>query len=71
MRPVLLVFSYVFYPVVKLFDIITKGVVKLTRSSYTPPPITEEDIKGVIDQGLEEKAIEKEEMQVSSWGSKI
>jgi len=62
--PVLLTFSYVFYPVVKFFEIITKGVVKLTGSSYTPPPITEEDIIGVIDQGLEEKAIEKEEMEL-------
>ena len=62
--PVLLAFSYVFYPVVKFFEIITKGVVKLTGSSYTPPPITEEDIIGVIDQGLEEKAIEKEEMKL-------
>ncbi len=62
--PVLLVFSYVFYPIVKFFEIITKGVVKLTGSSYTPPPITEEDIKGVIDQGLAEKAIEKEEMEL-------
>jgi len=62
--PVLLAFSYVLYPVVKFFEIITKGVVKLTGSSYTPPPITEEDIKGVIAQGLEEKAIEKEEMEL-------
>ena len=62
--PVLLAFSYVFYPVVKFFEIVTKGVVKLTGSSYTPPPITEEDIIGVIDQGLEEKAIEKEEMKL-------
>jgi len=62
--PVLLAFSYVLYPVVKFFEIITKGVVKLTGSSYTPPPITEEDIRGVIDQGLEEKAIEKEEMKL-------
>jgi CBS domain containing-hemolysin-like protein len=61
---VLLAFSYVFYPVVKFFEVITKGVVKLTGSSYTPPPITEEDIKGVIDQGLAEKAIEKEEMEL-------
>jgi CBS domain containing-hemolysin-like protein len=44
--------------------VITKGVVKMTGSSYTPPPITEEDIKGVIDQGLEEKALEKEEMEL-------
>ncbi len=62
--PVLLGFSYVFYPLVKFFEIITKGVVKITGSSYVPPPITEEEIKGVIDLGLEEKAIEKEEMEL-------
>lgn len=62
--PVLLVFSYVFYPVVKFFEIITKGVVKITGSSNLPPPITEEEIKGVIDQGMAEKALEKEEMDL-------
>ena len=62
--PVLLAFSYVFYPVVKFFETITKGVVKITGSSHIPPPITEEDIKGVIDQGLEEKALEKDEMEL-------
>jgi CBS domain containing-hemolysin-like protein len=62
--PVLLVFSYVFYPIVKFFETITKGVVKMTGSSQTPPPITEEEIKGVIDQGLEEKAIERDEMEL-------
>ncbi|MFQ5497808.1 MAG: hemolysin family protein [Nitrosopumilus sp.] len=62
--PVLLAFSYMFFPVVKFFEIITKGVVKMTGSSYSPPPITEEEIKGVIDQGMEEKAIEKEEMEL-------
>jgi CBS domain containing-hemolysin-like protein len=62
--PILLAFSYVFYPVVKFFEIITKGVVKITGSSHIPPPITEEDIRGVIDQGLEEKAIDKDEMEL-------
>ncbi len=62
--PVLLGFSYAFYPVVKFFEIISKGVVKLAGSSYNPPPITEEDIKGVIEQGLAEKALEKEEMEL-------
>jgi len=62
--PVLLGFSYLFYPVVKFFEIITRGVVRITGSSYVPPPITEEEIKGVIDQGLAEKAIEKDEMEL-------
>ena len=62
--PVLLGFSYLFYPIVKFFEIITKGVVKMTGSSYIPPPITEEEIKGVIDQGLAEKALEKDEMEL-------
>ena len=62
--PVLLAFSYAFYPIVKFFEIITRGVVKITGSSHTPPPITEEDIRGVIDQGLEEKALEKDEMEL-------
>ena len=62
--PVLLGFSYVFYPIVKFFEVITKGVVRITGSSYMPPPITEDEIKGVIEQGHEEKAIEKEEMEM-------
>ncbi|RNJ77085.1 MAG: HlyC/CorC family transporter [Nitrosopumilus sp. H8] len=62
--PVLLAFSYSLYPVVKLFETLTRGVVKMTGSRYTPPPITEEEIRGVIDQGLEENAIEKEEREL-------
>ena len=62
--PVLLGFSYALYPIVKLFEMITRGIVKLTGSSYFPPPLTEEEIKGVVDQGLEDKAIEEEERQL-------
>lgn len=62
--PILLGFSYVFFPIVKLFEVITKGVVRLAGSSYVPPPITEEEIKDVIDLGLAEKAIEKEEREL-------
>lgn len=62
--PVLLAFGYAFWPVVKLFEIITKGMVKLTGSSYHAPPITEEDIKGIVEQGVADKAIEKEEREL-------
>lgn len=59
--PVLLAFSYVFWPIVKLFEIITRGMVRITGSSYHAPPITEEEIKGIVEQGLVDKALEKDE----------
>ena len=62
--PVLLAFSYAFWPVVKMFEIITRGMVRLTGSSYHAPPITEEEIKGIVEQGLADKAIEKEEREL-------
>ena len=62
--PILLGFSYVLYPIVKLFELITRVIVKLAGSSYLPPPITEEEIKVVIDLWMAEKAIEKEEHEM-------
>lgn len=62
--PTLLGFSYAVWPVVKLFEIITRGVVNLTGSSYLPPPITEDEIKHVIDQGMAENALEREEHEL-------
>ncbi|MDX1595842.1 MAG: hemolysin family protein, partial [Nitrosopumilaceae archaeon] len=61
---VLLVFSYIFWPIVKLFEIITRAMVRITGSSYYAPPITEEEIKGIVQQGLIDKALEKDETQL-------
>jgi len=61
---ILLAFSYAFYPIVLFFEQITKGIIKLTGSSQEPPRLTEEEIKGVIEQGLEDKAIEKQESEL-------
>ena len=61
---VLLVFSYAFYPIVRILEAITKGIISLTGSSDNPPGLTEDEIKGVIDQGLKDKAIEKQESEL-------
>ncbi|MDE1770285.1 MAG: HlyC/CorC family transporter [Thaumarchaeota archaeon] len=57
----LLVFSYVFYPFVLLFERITNAILKAVGSSHQPPPITEQEIYSVIEQGLEDKALQKHE----------
>ncbi len=61
---VLLAFSYAFYPIVRILESITKGIIRLTGSSDNPPGLTEDEIKGVIDQGLKDKAIEKQESEL-------
>ena len=61
---ILLAFSYAFFPIVWLFEIITKGMMRLTGSSDIPPGLTEDEIKEVVDQGLKDKAIEKQESEL-------
>ncbi|MFB5627669.1 MAG: hemolysin family protein [Nitrosarchaeum sp.] len=62
--PVLIIFGYAFWPVVKILEIITKSIVKLTGSSYHGPLITEEEIRGIVEQGLADKALEKDESEL-------
>ena len=61
---VLLAFSYAFYPIVWMFEKITKGIINLIGSTEEPPRLTEEEIKGVIEQGLQDNAIEKQESEL-------
>ena len=61
---ILLGFSYVFYPIVIFFEIVTKGIIKLTGSNDEPPVLTEDEIKEVVEQGLKDKAIEKQESEL-------
>ena len=61
---IILVFSYVFYPFILLFEKITNGILKAVGSSHQPPPITEQEIYSVIEQGLEDKALQKHEREL-------
>lgn len=58
---ILLAFSYVLYPVVWVLERITRAIIKLTGSGYRPPAMTGEDIKGIIDQGHRDDALETSE----------
>ena len=61
---ILLIFGYVLFPIVWIFEIITKGMIKLTGSSDIPPGLTEDEIKEVVEQGYKDKAIEKQESEL-------
>ena len=58
---VLLGFTYMMYPFVIFLEHLTKMIMKLSGGYPHLKPITEEEIKEVIDQGYEEKTLEKEE----------
>ena len=59
---VLLIFTYMMYPFVKFLEYLTITILKFSSGySPQPKPITEEEIKEVVDLGYAEKAIEKEE----------
>ncbi len=58
---VLLVFSYAFYPAVWILEKISRGIIKITGSDYLPPALTGEEIKGIIDQGHRDQALDVQE----------
>ncbi|MDH5417846.1 MAG: hemolysin family protein [Nitrosopumilus sp.] len=58
---ILLMFSYATYPVVWVLERITRVMIKLTGSDYHPPALTENEIKGIIDQGHRDDALESHE----------
>lgn len=57
----LLAFTYITYPFVWLLEKFIKFMIKIVGGKVTIQPITESEIHEVVELGLEEKAIEKEE----------
>ncbi|HXV66476.1 MAG TPA: hemolysin family protein [Nitrosopumilaceae archaeon] len=68
---ILLVFSYVFYPAVWILERITRGIIRITGSSYHPPALTEADIMGIVEQGHKDEAIEKHERDLVTGALKF
>ena len=58
---ILLGFTYMMYPFVIFLEHLTKMIMKLSGGYPHLRPITEEEIKEVVDQGYAEKTLEKEE----------
>lgn len=58
---ILMMFSYATYPVVWVLERITRVMIKITGSDYHPPALTENELKGIIDQGHRDEAIETHE----------
>ncbi|MDH3312799.1 MAG: hemolysin family protein [Nitrosopumilus sp.] len=58
---ILLMFSYATYPVVWVLERITRVMIKITGSDYHPPALTENEIRGIIDQGHRDEALESQE----------
>lgn len=61
---VLLAFTYITYPLVLLLESFISFMIKIAGGSTSPKPITEDEIHEVIDLGLKENAIEKEEHEL-------
>jgi len=47
---ILLAFSYALFPIIWVFEIITKGMIRLTGSSDIPPGLTEDEIKEIVNK---------------------
>lgn len=62
--PVILVLQYAIYPVVRMFEGITKGIFRLMGTHERPHPISEDEVRALLDVGVEEKVLLKEEKKL-------
>lgn len=61
---VILGMQFALYPVVRGLEGATKGIFQMTGSDETPKPMSEEEVRAVIDVGVEEKALQKSEQEM-------
>ncbi|MFQ5940831.1 MAG: hemolysin family protein [Nitrososphaerales archaeon] len=58
------ILEYAIFPIVRMFEGITKGIFRLIGTRERPPPISEEEVKAFLDVGVEEKVLLKEEKKL-------
>lgn len=61
---VILGMQFALYPIVRGLEGATKGIFQMTGSDEKPKPISEEEVRAVIDVGVEEKALQKSEQEM-------
>ena len=61
---VILGMQFTLYPIVRALEGVTKGIFQVTGSDETPKPMSEEEVRAVIDVGVEEKALQKSEKEM-------
>jgi putative hemolysin len=61
---VILGMQFALYPIVRGLEGATKGIFQMTGSDETPKPMSEEEVRAVIDVGVEEKALQKSEQEM-------
>ncbi len=61
---VILAIEYAIFPIVSMFEGITKGIFRLMGTRERPPPISEDEVRALLDVGVEEKVLMKEEKKL-------
>jgi CBS domain containing-hemolysin-like protein len=61
---VILAMQYVFYPVVIFLELVTKGLFRVARIEEKPRRLSEAEVRAILDIGVEEQVLMKEEREM-------
>jgi CBS domain containing-hemolysin-like protein len=61
---VILGMQFALYPIVRGLERVTNGIFQVMGSEEKPKPISEEEVRAIIDVGVEEKALAKSEQEM-------
>jgi putative hemolysin len=61
---VILGMQFALFPLVRALEGVTKGIFQVTGSEEKPQPMSEEEVRAVIDVGVEDKALAKSEKEM-------